>query len=148
MNAAVRDMTLSDVDEVLSIEQNAHVYPWTRGNFTDALASGYQCKVYDADGLTLGYAVFMAAVDEAHLLNITIASQYQHKGLGMKLLHEIISTARSQQMLRLIIEVRPSNLAALALYCKAGFVELGRRRDYYPVADNQREDAIVMERRL
>ncbi len=93
----------------------------------------------------LGYAVLMPAVDEAHLLNISIAAEHQRRGLGATLLHEIMNIARSLNMRRVILEVRPSNLAALALYRKAGFGELAMRRSYYPAVNNGREDAMVME---
>ena len=143
--SVLRDMNITDVDKVLGIEQRVHAYPWTRGNFTDAHNSGYICKVYEAGGVMLGYAVLMPAVDEAHLLNISIAADHQRKGLGLKLLHQIMGIARGLNMRRVILEVRPSNSAALGLYRKAGFNELALRRSYYPAAANRREDAMVME---
>ena len=143
----LRDMTWADVDTVLRIEQQVHSHPWTRGNFNDSLASGYICKVYEAANEMVGYAVLMPALDEVHLLDISIASAYQRKGLGEKLLGEMLSLARALKFDRVILEVRASNLAAIALYRTAGFGEIGVRRAYYP-ADNAREDAIVMEYKL
>ena len=140
----LREMTPADMDEVMRIEQNVHRSPWTRGNFTDALASGYVCKVYEAEGEMLGYTVLMPTVDEAQLLNISIAAGHQRKGLGRKLLGEIKEVARGLNMRRLLLEVRPSNAAALGMYRAAGFREIGLRRGYYAAAGG-REDAIVME---
>ncbi len=145
MKPALRDMVLADLDKVLSIEQHVHDHPWTRGNFTDALNSAYVCRIFMREGEMLGYAVLMPAVDEAHLLNIIIAAEHQRRGLGATLLHEIMNIARSLHMRRVILEVRPSNLAALALYRKAGFGEIAMRRNYYPAVNNGREDAMVME---
>lgn len=143
----LREMNLADVDEVTRIEQSVHAHPWTRGNFIDALNSDCVCKVYE-EGALLGYAVLMPAVDEAQLLNISIAPEHQRKGLGRKLLSEIMQIARAKNMRRVLLEVRPSNVAALSLYRAAGFHEIGLRRGYYS-ADNSngnvREDAIVME---
>jgi ribosomal-protein-alanine N-acetyltransferase len=144
----LRDMTEADLDAVLRIEREVHAHPWTRGNFSDALHSKYQCKVYesDAEGM-LGYAVLMLAVDEAELLDIAIAAQQQRHGWGRKLLEEVMVLARRHAMRRVVLEVRASNAAAIGLYRNAGFSDIGLRRDYY-LAQNGREDAILMGREL
>jgi len=144
-SAQLRDMTAADVDAVLRMEQSVHAHPWTRGNFSDALEFGYVCKVYEEACDMLGYVVLMPAVDEMHLLDIGIAAVHQRKGLGRRLLEESMRLARGMNMQRMLLEVRPSNTAAIALYCSAGFKEIGRRRGYYPAASNGREDAIVMD---
>ena len=140
-------MTLADVDAVLRIEQQAHSHPWTRGNFNDSLANGHICKVVEIENEIVGYALLMPALSEVQLLDISIARAYQRTGLGEKLLGEIMSLARMLKFERIILEVRVSNFAANALYQKAGFSQIGLRRDYYP-ASNGREDAIVMEYKL
>ena len=143
----LREMNLADVNAIVCIEQRVHAHPWTQGNFTDALKSDCVCKVHEEGGAMLGYVVFMPAVDDAQLLNITIAAEHQRKGLGRRLLDETMTMARGLNMRRLLLEVRPSNVAALGLYRAAGFREIGLRRGYYP-GGNGREDAIVMEREL
>ncbi len=145
---SLREMNLADMDAVMRIEQHVHAHPWTRGNFTDTLNSNYVCKVYEDGGEMLGYVVLMPAVDEAQLLNISIAAEHQRKGLGRKLMGEIMGIACGVNMRRMLLEVRPSNVAALGLYRDAGFSQIGLRRNYYPSADNEREDAIIMECRL
>ena len=140
----LREMNLADVDAVMRIEQDVHAYPWTRGNFTDALKSDCICKVYETDGEMLGYVVLMPAVDEAQLLDMSITAAHQRKGLGRKLMEEVMKIARGMNMRRVLLEVRPSNMAALGLYRVAGFSQIGLWRGYYP-KDNGREDAIVME---
>ncbi len=145
MKPLLREMNLTDMDAVTRIEQDVHAYPWTRGNFTDALNSGYVCKVYEDGEDMLGYVVLMPAVDEVQLLNIGIAARHQRKGLGRKLMGEIMEIARGMNMLRMLLEVRPSNEAALGMYRDAGFSWIGLRRGYYPSKDNRREDAVVME---
>ena len=140
----LREMNLADMDEVMRIEQSVHAHPWTRGNFTDALKSDSVCKVYVDGEEMLGYTILMPAVDEIELLNISIAAVHQRKGLGCKLLGEVVEIARGMNMRRMLLEVRASNVAARGLYCNAGFCEISLRRGYYP-ADNGREDAIVME---
>lgn len=140
-------MTLADIDAVMQIEQQVHSHPWTRGNFKDSLVSGHICKVYADTQVIIGYAVMMPAVDEVDLLDIGIASNHQRKGLGKKLLNELLALAKELKFARMILEVRPSNIAALALYRSAAFSEIGLRHGYYP-AQQGREDAIVMEHKL
>lgn len=147
MVGGLRDMSAADVDAVLAIEQQVHSHPWTRGMFGDSLANGYLCKVLEAGQEIVGYAVLMPVLDEVHLLDISIASAHQRMGLGSKLLNIIKELCVSRKFGRILLEVRRSNVAAYALYRKAGFTQIGVRRDYYPAA-NGREDAIVMEFKL
>ncbi|MHB0926231.1 MAG: ribosomal protein S18-alanine N-acetyltransferase [Gallionellaceae bacterium] len=140
----LRTMTQDDVDVVLAIEQAVQRFPWTRGNFTDALHSGYLCCVDETEsGGIRGYAILMPTVDEAELLNIGVAAAQQRKGLGRAMLAEMLNVARGRKMKRVFLEVRSSNVAAIALYRSAGFSEAGARRGYYQGA-NGSEDAIVM----
>lgn len=148
-------MNTSDVPEVAVIEQSIYAAPWTGGNFTDSLNAGYCAwtlrsgAVRDAAGAPplIGYFVLMAAVDEAHLLNVSVASAWQGQGHGLFLLERAAALAREHKATSVILEVRPSNTRALAIYRRFGFHEHGLRRRYYPVSvDDQqsREDAIVM----
>ena len=143
----LRNMTEADLDAVLHIERTVNAYPWTPGNFSDALHSKYQCKVYENEGHIVGYAVLMLAVDEAELLDIAIDSTQQRHGWGRKLLEEMLELARRNEMRRMVLEVRVSNASAIELYRKAGFVDIGLRRDYY-LAQNGCEDAILMGKDL
>lgn len=144
----LRDMTEDDLESVLRIEREVHAYPWTPGNFSDALRSKYICKVYESetDGM-IGYAVLMPAVDEMELLDIAIDAEHQRRGVGGNLLEELAVLARRANMRRMVLEVRASNEAAVGLYRKSGFTDIGLRRDYYR-AKNGREDAILMGRNL
>lgn len=143
----LREMLHPDLDAVLDIESAVHAYPWTRGNFSDALDGDCACMVYASEEELCGYAVLLPVLDEVQLLDIGIAAQHQRKGLGHQLLNELMAWARSQNIHRMLLEVRPTNVAALALYRSAGFSQIGLRRDYY-AAPQGREDAIVMEREL
>jgi len=140
----MRAMTQGDVDTVLAIEQTVQCFPWTRGNFADALNSGYLCCVDETEsGGIRGYAILMPAADEAELLNIGVAAAQQRKGLGRAMLAEMLNVAHDRNMKRVFLEVRSSNAAAIALYRSAGFSEIGVRRGYYQNA-NGSEDALVM----
>lgn len=140
----LRDMTQADVDAVLSIEQAVQTYPWTRGNFSDALDSGYICRVDETEsGGIRGYVMLRSLVDEAELLNIGVAGTHQRRGVGRRMLRKMLDVARAKQLRRVFLEVRSSNAAAIALYRSAGFSEVGVRRGYYQNA-NGSEDALVM----
>jgi ribosomal-protein-alanine N-acetyltransferase len=143
----MRAMTLEDVDAVLAIEQAVQAYPWTRGNFIDALDNGYICRVDEEQDEIRGYAVLRPVLDEAELLSIGVAAGHQRKGLGREMLLEILDLACERDMLRVFLEVRASNAAAIALYRSAGFREIGVRRDYYKNASGS-EDAITMACKL
>lgn len=140
-------MRAADLDAVVAAEQRSHAFPWSRGNFADSLAAGYGAWLALDDGVMIGYAVLMQVLDESHLLNITVLPELQRRGHGSTLLLHLFTLARARAATRMLLEVRPGNLAALALYRRHGFIEIGRRRNYYPAQDG-REDAIVMARDL
>lgn len=138
-------MTVGDVDEVHALECSVFPHPWSRANFTESLASGYDAwTARDAAGQLAGYYLLMYAVDEAHLLDVAVAAGRQRQGLGRHLLDRIGARAREQGMRSVFLEVRPSNERALAVYRRYGYHEIGRRKAYYPAHGGQREDAIVM----
>ncbi|MCB5191187.1 ribosomal protein S18-alanine N-acetyltransferase [Methylobacillus arboreus] len=142
-DATLRPMQLDDLDTVARIEPTIFPYPWTRGNFSDSLESGYSCWVYEQDSEIFGYAVLMLVLDEAHLLNVSIAAPRQGKGYGRSLLAHMMDVARQHGALNMFLEVRPSNYAAISLYESMGFNEMAIRRGYYP-APYGREDAVLM----
>jgi ribosomal-protein-alanine N-acetyltransferase len=136
-------MRASDLDEVMAIESAIYSHPWTRGNFLDSLRAGYDCRVWRAEGELVGYFILMAAAGEAHLLNLSIAARHQRSGHGRALLREAAELARRRGAASLFLEVRPSNLAAQALYTRFGFRRVSVRKAYYP-SHSGREDALVL----
>ena len=138
-----RPMRMIDIDAIMQIEPQIYPYPWTRGNFVDSLNSGYSAWVLLDKAQIFGYALTMMVLDEAHLLNLSIAKDYQKQGLGRYLLEKMVDIAKSNQMANMFLEVRVSNISAIALYENMGFNEMAIRRGYYPAA-NGREDAILM----
>jgi ribosomal-protein-alanine N-acetyltransferase len=149
MSAVLKDvpelapMREQDLDEVMAVESAIYTHPWTRGNFTDSLRAGYECRVLRLGPALLGYLVLMVAAGEAHLLNLSIAAAHQRTGLGSLLLREAAEMARGRDARSLFLEVRPSNRAAQALYTRFGFRKIAVRRGYYP-AHSGREDALVL----
>ena len=142
-------MNVTDIEEVIAVEQNAYPFPWTRGNFLDSLDSGYEAWVLrDGSGRLLGYFLMMYALEEVHLLNITVRPDVQGQGLGRQLFDKLIGLARDTGMHAVLLEVRPSNNHALMVYHHLGFMQIGQRKNYYPAAGAGREDAIVMRKML
>ncbi|MGA2549802.1 MAG: ribosomal protein S18-alanine N-acetyltransferase [Burkholderiaceae bacterium] len=147
-------MRPADVQAIAAIETALYSFPWTAGNFRDSLAAGYSSWVLREDGgeqgegPIVGYFLMMAALDEAHLLNISVALAHQGRGFGLALLNKATETAREHRARSMILEVRPSNLRALQIYERYGFRRIGLRRGYYPISTQNRtdrEDAIVMQ---
>jgi ribosomal-protein-alanine N-acetyltransferase len=139
-----RRMTGADLDAVVAIEETIYPHPWTRGNFSDALVAGYHCWIAECGGEMAGYTVVAIAAGEAHLLNLSVAGPWQRRGIGREMLNFVLRLARESGASRILLEVRPTNSAARALYAAAGFAKIATRPDYYP-ADKSREDAIVLE---
>jgi ribosomal-protein-alanine N-acetyltransferase len=138
-----RPMQMDDLESIMAIEPQIYPYPWTRGNFSDSLSSGYSSWVLMLNDQIIGYSLMMLVLDEAHLLNLSVAKPYQKQGLGRTLLEHMVSIAKSNQMANMFLEVRPSNISAIALYENMGFNEMAVRRGYYPAA-NGRENAVLM----
>lgn len=136
------------LEAVLRVEQLAYEHPWNYTNFVDALHSGYQAQMLVADGTLIGYFVAMKGVDEVHLLNITVAPEYQGQGWARLMLDALAVWARSQSAQWLWLEVRVSNVRAQQVYETHGYRVVGHRKQYYPSHHGQREDAIVMSLRL
>ncbi|HJW01694.1 MAG TPA: ribosomal protein S18-alanine N-acetyltransferase [Azospira sp.] len=140
-------MNLRDLAEVMAIETEVYPFPWTQGNFADSMQAGYSCWVAREGGALVGYAVIMPALDEAHLLNISVAAARHGRGYGARLLAHAMTVARRVGAETMLLEVRPSNAKAIKLYEQFGFHQIGRRKGYYP-AHAGREDALVLRRSL
>lgn len=133
-----------DVDDMLAVEQGVTAFPWTRGNFLDSIAANYSVWGCRVAGELIGYSVVMMALDEAHLLNLSVAGKRQRMGFGARLLRHAMQSARRAGATIVLLEVRPSNDRALTLYRHFGFRQIGVRRDYYAAAGG-REDALVLQ---
>jgi ribosomal-protein-alanine N-acetyltransferase len=144
---ALRPMRPDDIEAVLDIELEAYAFPWTRGIFQDCLRANYPAWVLERGDGIIGYGMISVAADEAHVLNVCAAPHVQGQGYGRRLLRALLNLARSHGAQRVFLEVRPSNMTAIALYHAEGFNEIGRRPRYYP-ARSGREDAIVMAKEL
>jgi len=144
---AARPMRESDLRRVLLVEREAYRYPWSEGVFRDCLRVGYCCWVIERELTVEGYGIVQIGAGEAHVLNLCIRPSASRQGLGRMLLERLMDVAGSHGARTAVLEVRPSNVAARALYGGAGFSEVGMRRAYYPAARG-REDALILARDL
>jgi ribosomal-protein-alanine N-acetyltransferase len=147
-------LSLSDLDKVIKVEESSHQFPWSKNNFKDCLDNAYWNYVLvdsSAKSNILGHCIVMPGVEELHLLNITICPEYRRENIASRTLFAIEETGLSKGYLRVLLEVRRSNLPAIHLYEKIGYQFIGVRKSYYPSGlhgDNSREDALVMEKVL
>ena len=142
-----RPMVEDDLPRVLTIEESAYKFPWTRIIFQDCLRVGYCSWVLEREQSIIGYGVMSVGVGECHILNLCVQPQSQRSGYGRTILDHLMDLAIKHDAEVAFLEVRPSNKAAKQLYANAGFNEVGVRRNYYP-ARFGREDAVIMARSL
>lgn len=143
----IRPLEAVDIDGVVNIEQLAHEYPWKKSIHLSCIEEEYPSLVLELDGKLNAYVVFNYLYDECHLMNITTHPEQQGKGFASLLIQALYDNAKSQGMKKVLLEVRESNLPALAFYRKEQFKEIGNRPNYYPTKDG-REAAIVMQKLL
>lgn len=147
LNPEIRPMRESDLDQVIRIERQIFLFPWSLANFADSLKAGYLCQVMEENLTILGYSILMIGPDESHILTLGINPDWQRRGLGEKMLHYLIDLSAEHGAKSVLLDVRESNQGAARLYRQLGFEQIGRRKGYYPAMCG-REDALVMQLRL
>ncbi|HWP96794.1 MAG TPA: ribosomal protein S18-alanine N-acetyltransferase [Syntrophomonadaceae bacterium] len=142
----MRKMTLQDLDQVMIIEAECFSLPWSRQSYENELKNQYASyRVVDFDGNVGAYGGIWVIFDEAHITNVAVAQKCRQNGWGKSLMLDLEKIAWGKGAVRIFLEVRPSNLAALNMYQGLGYVATGLRKEYY--SDNQ-EDAVVMTKFL
>jgi ribosomal-protein-alanine N-acetyltransferase len=137
-------MREEDLAAVLEIEAKNYNFPWNESIFKDCLNSNnYSNWVCEELDVIVGYSIVSILAGEAHIMNICVDPGVKKKGVGSKLLENMIDNSRKKAE-TIFLEVRPSNEAAIALYKKRGFNEIGIRKGYYPSVQGEREDAVML----
>ncbi len=142
-----RRMTLADIRWVMKVEREVYQFPWTDKIFNDCIRVGYDCWLALQQQNIVGHAVISVTAGESHMLNLSIARKHQRKGYGRQFIEFLIDEARERNAQTMLLEVRPSNTAAINCYNSAGFNEIGCRKDYYPASEG-REDALLFARQI
>lgn len=142
-----RRMEIDDIDAVMQVETSVYTYPWTEVIFRDCIRVGYDCWLALFENSIVAHAVISVAAGESHILNISVAEHHQGRGIGKQFIEYLVDIAKKKQASMIMLEVRPSNVAAIHCYNATGFNEIGCRKDYYP-APNGREDALLFARQI
>lgn len=142
MNLTFRLMAPEDADAVEVVETACFAIPWSRESFWKAAGDSNTCYLLVLDGeRVIGYAGCWISFEEGQITNVAVLPEYRGKGVGTKLMGEIIRLLLARGLTALTLEVRPSNTPARALYARYGFREAGVRKGYYQ--DNG-EDALIL----
>ena len=131
---------MTDSDALAAIHAEAFDAPWDATSLSALLASPGVFAVEEADGFIL----IRVVADEAEILTLAVRPSSRRGGLGRRLVDAAVVRAAALGAERMFLEVAEDNVAARALYARAGFSEAGRRRGYYARTDGSREDALVL----
>ena len=139
-------MNEGHLEELERLEKLCFSRPWSRHMLAEELEN--QCAAFlvaedGVSGKVLGYAGLLVMADEGYITNVAVFPEYRRSGVAAKLIEVFENFARGDRLAFLTLEVRPSNAAAIALYRRFGFQEVGRRKNYY---DLPKEDALILTR--
>lgn len=153
MKTKLEPLNHSHLPELLNIEQNAHVTPWSEKIVNQSFSPrSHNVGLFKVNGNQfelIGYYFSESIAGEVSLENICVANEYQGRGLSKRLMSDLITHSQSAGAEEVWLEVRASNTAAIALYEAFGFEQQGIRRQYYAIPNsNLKEDALTMKRVL
>ena len=138
----IREANNDDIEAIYKIESESFGNPWSKTLLANEIqndSSLVLCAVID--NAIVGFGSLMEVYDEIHITNLAVVPGHRRKGIGRRLLSELINKKSSEDINDVILEVRVSNLPAIALYGSYGFEPLGIRKKYY---EDEKEDALVM----
>ena len=127
----------------MSIELDSFTTPWTRMGFHDELLNPRSfLRAAESNGRVIGYLCASQVLDEGHILNLGVHPLCRRMGIASRLIEDILPLLRQNGCKVIYLEVRSSNKAAISMYGKFGFVQTGKRKEYYRLP---REDAVIMK---
>jgi len=134
-SSSLRPVTLDDLDAVTAVEARVHVAPWTKANFAEELVKPYSVTWVltddETDSEILAYCVFWAMGEAIEILNIAVDLPHRGHGFAKRILQQVIREGNQTGAKHLIRHVRKSNLPAVGLYQRAGFVITQYRKSFY-----------------
>jgi ribosomal-protein-alanine N-acetyltransferase len=137
----------TDLRDILYIEEVGQIAPWTADIFERCWEAGYRGWVIEKDAKVVGFIVVSFQAGEAHILNLGVHPDFQRQGYAYQLLEQVLVRAKAQDISTAFLEVRRSNVKAIALYEKMDFIQVGERKGYYPGVKG-REDALTFAKDL
>jgi len=142
----IRCMTKEDCVQAAQVETESFSDPWSLEAFAESVErENYFWLVAEEDGELLGYCCFISVLDEGEVPNVCVKESARNRGVGRKMLEQLIEEAGKKGLAILYLEVRKSNAAARHLYRGLGFEEDGIRKGFY---DSPKEDAVLMHLNL
>ncbi len=141
-DVVLREMTVDDALAVEELEKECFSLPWSAQALVASLNQSYSYFVVACIGEDIvGYGSVYVVAGEAEIINIAVKSTHRSNGVGKKLVMELLAEAGRRDAKRAFLEVRESNLPAIALYEKCGFEKNGIRRNFY---EKPVENAVIM----
>ena len=142
----IREMNVNDVPAIAELERVCFSDPWSENSISSELNNPLSYwLVAEDNGVIAGYVGSQSVLDAADMMNIAVSSDYRRQGIGQALIEGLVAHLQQKNVIALLLEVRVSNIPAIALYEKLGFEQVGRRRGYY---HNPREDALILRKEL
>lgn len=149
----VRALELADCEILSTLHEEDFARAWTEDEF-EVLVGQESVFGFAAveDGLPgarpVGFVLARRAAGEAEILTITVSRVLRRRGIGRALMDAVLRTLHTERVESLFLEVDENNTAAIALYRRFGFNEVGQRPDYYRQSATKRGNALVMRRDL
>ncbi|HUV31845.1 MAG TPA: ribosomal protein S18-alanine N-acetyltransferase [Acidobacteriota bacterium] len=142
----LRRMTEGDLASVVRLERQIFPDPWPRSAFARQPGDeSWGAVIAEYEGRLVGYACYLVAIGECHLINIAVDPEHRRKSVAKQLLFCIFQVAVDNACKLIRLEVRVSNETAIAFYRRYGFEKLCQRPEYY---QQPQEDALVMVKPL
>jgi len=138
----IRKMTAADITFAAEIEKECFVHPWSEQSIESEMSKENSVFLMAFDGENpIGYVGLSVVFDEGYMGNLAVVSEYRRNGVGRALMNELVSECQSLGLAFATLEVRASNIPAVNLYKSLGFIEVGRRKNYYK---EPLEDALLL----
>ena len=137
-------MSISDVPAVAELERKCFSDPWSERSVAAELENPLSLWFVALLGRTVvGYVGSQSVMEQADMMNIAVNPDYRRQGIAESLIERLVAELKDKQVSSLTLEVRASNAPAIALYRKLGFIQVGKRPNYYR---NPREDALILRK--
>lgn len=138
----IEPMTVDDISQVAEIERQIFSIPWSEKAFKDSMESDNTIYIVaKEDNNVAGYAGMYLSFEEGNITNVAVNPLSRRKGIGEKIVRDILNRAYEKGVRDVFLEVRETNSAAIALYEKIGFKEEGIRKNFY---EKPKENALIM----
>lgn len=142
----IEKMTSGHLDDVYIIETECFSHPWSKQSLEEEMNNETSLfLVAKEENEVIGYIGMSIVIDEGYIFNVAVRENHRNKGVATALINELVTYGKKNNFSFITLEVRESNLPAISLYSKFGFIKAGERKNYY---SNPKENAILMTKYL